>query len=331
MHKTFLSAKSCLIFSLILFAWFSGTAQVTQPLISQANLQSAYLSLDAAASSVLKLDGYPDFLASDGKYVWVTNKGRIQKLSASSRLPLLTVQIPDPCGAPVVAGGYLYTASCSTNSIYRIDCKTGKIAAVMHTGISDPEGEISLAYGSGSLWILSDSTGILSRIDVKSGRTIALVKVRPHSYCACFGFGSVWVTNSAQDGSVQRVDTNTNRVAATIDVGPMPHFIAAGEGGIWTLNQQDGSVSHIDPLVNKLVMTINCGLAGTGGDIATGAGKVWVRSKNGTALLSIDPVKDLITFKYGPLCGSGAVRVAGKSVWVTAHDIHTVWILGSLK
>ena len=28
-----------------------------------------------------------------------------------------------------------------------------------------------------------------------------------------------------------------------------------------------------------------------------------------------------------PPAGSGAVRVAGDLVWVTAHDTHTVWVL----
>jgi hypothetical protein len=31
--------------------------------------------------------------------------------------------------------------------------------------------------------------------------------------------------------------------------------------------------------------------------------------------------------RYGPPAGSGAVRVAGELVWVTAHDTQTVWVL----
>ena len=62
------------------------------------------------------------------------------------------------------------------------------------------------------------------------------------------------------------------------------------------------------------------------GDIATGAGRVWVRAKT-TALSVIDPATNLITARYGPPCGSGAVRANDRVVWVTAHDIQTVWVL----
>lgn len=273
------------------------------------------------------IEGYADFLTADGNDVWVTNTGRIQKLTADSRVPVMTVIMPDPCGAPVLSGAELYIASCKARAVYEINTATGNIDKIIPTAIADPGGEISLAYGAGSLWVLSDSSGVLSRIDPGSGRLVARISVLPHSFCAVFGFGSVWVTNSGIPGSVQRINPATNQVIATIGTGPCPHFLAAGENGIWTLNQRDGSISHLDPVTNSLVATIPAGLAGTGGDISAGAGKIWVRSKNGTALLTIDPKTNKPLDRYGPLCGSGAVRVAGKYTWVTAHDIHAIWVL----
>jgi YVTN family beta-propeller protein len=146
-----------------------------------------------------------------------------------------------------------------------------------------------------------------------------------------FGFGSVWISTTGKkgtigDGSVQRIDPATNRVIATIPVGPTPRFLAAGEGGVWTLNQGDGTVSRIDPATNKLVATIQAGVPGSGGDIATGAGRVWVRAKP-ILLLTIDPKRNIVVERFGPPAGSGAVRANEHNVWVTAHDIHTVWVL----
>jgi virginiamycin B lyase len=112
----------------------------------------------------------------------------------------------------------------------------------------------------------------------------------------------------------------------TIPVGPIPRFLAAGEGGVWTLNQCDGSVSRIDPSSNTVVATIAAGVDGTDGDIATGAGAVWVRG--GKVLLSvIRPDTNRVVERLGPPAGSGAVRVGGKFIWVTAHDIQTVCVL----
>lgn len=113
---------------------------------------------------------------------------------------------------------------------------------------------------------------------------------------------------------------------ATIPVGPIPRFLAAGEAGVWTLNQGDGPVSRIDPTSNRVAATIATEVAGPGGDIATGVGRVWVRAEK--ILLSvIDPMTNRVTERFGPPAGSGAVRVANNLVWLTAHDIETVWVL----
>jgi YVTN family beta-propeller protein len=159
----------------------------------------------------------------------------------------------------------------------------------------------------------------------------AKIAVAPNSYAAVFGFGSVWVTNTgaprtAEPGSVQRIDPATNQVTATIPVGPVPRFLAAGEGGVWTLNQGDGTVSRIDPASNKTVATIGAEVPGGGGDIAAGAGRVWVRASR-VLLSAIDPATNRVAERYGPPGGSGAVRVADRLVGVTAHDIQTVWVL----
>ena len=115
-------------------------------------------------------------------------------------------------------------------------------------------------------------------------------------------------------------------MTATIAVGPRPLFLAAGEGGVWALNQGDGTVTRIDPATNAVAATIDVGVPGTGGDIATGAGRVWVRAKP-VLLSAIDPSTNVVVERFGPPAGSGAVRVAGRHVWVTAHDTNTVWVL----
>lgn len=286
-----------------------------------------YLQISNEAIGTIKLDGYPDFLTVDGNDVWVTNIGKVQKLSIKSKIPVLSVDIPDPCGASVIGRGSLWVASCQDRSIYRIDHMTGKIITNIPLNISDPDGEISLAFGAGSLWILTDSSGVLTRIDPKTNTIKANIKVNPHSYCATYGFNSVWITTSTDPGFVQRIDPKSNSIINTIPVGPIPRFLAAGENGIWTLNQKDGTISHIDPSSNKLIATIDGDVPGPGGDIAVGGNKVWVRAKKGTFLLTIDPNSNKVLNRYLPLCGSGAVRVSKNHIWVSAHDVNSIWIL----
>jgi len=304
---------------------FSGTLQ---PCLAQVT--SAPIPIDQRAVATLTIPGYADFLAADGSAVWATNMGRVEKLRDDRTRPVATVPIAEPCGAMTVAFGALWVANCRDSSLVRIDLKTTKVTATIRTGLADPTGELSLAAGAGSVWVLTDPKGVLSRIDPTTNRIIARIAVAPYSYAATFGFDAVWITNtgahpSEDAGSVQRIDPETNTVTATISVGPIPRFLAAGEGGVWTLNQGDGSVTRIDPRTNGTI-SIPLGAPGGGGDIDAGNGRVWVRTSK-ILLVTIDPTTRRIAEVFGPPAGSGAVRVAGNHVWVTAHDIHKVWVL----
>jgi YVTN family beta-propeller protein len=283
------------------------------------------------AVATLTIPGFADFLAPDGDGVWVTNRGRVEKLERDKSAPVMSASIARPCGAMDVGFDALWVANCADTAVYRIDRRTGSVAAAIPTGLADRRGELSLAIGAGSVWVLSDVSGVLSRIDPTTNQVVARIAVAPNSFAAVFGFGAVWITNtgvrgSTGPGAVQRIDPATNKVVATIPVGPTPRFLAAGEGGVWTLNQRDGTVTRIDPATNSVVATIAAGVDGGGGDIAAGAGAVWVRGGK-VLLLSIDPATNRVTERFGPPAGSGAVRVAGSYVWVTAHDIQAVWVL----
>jgi len=296
-----------------------------------AQPQELTSSISERAAHTLRVPEYPDFLAADENAVWVTNRGRIEKWRHDRPEPVAIVPVPKPCGAMEVAFGSVWVANCQDSSLYRIDRRAARVEAVLPTGLADPRGELSIAVGAGSVWLVTSKAGILSRIDPQTNQVVARIAVAPDSYAAAFGFGAVWVTNTGpvktdSAGSVQRIDPETNRVIATIPVGRSPRFLVSGEGGVWVLNQADGSVSRIDPGSNSVVATIPVGAEGTGGDIAAGAGRVWVRATK-VLLASIDPAVNRVVERYGPPRGSGAVRVAANLVWVSAHDVQTLWVL----
>jgi YVTN family beta-propeller protein len=286
------------------------------------------------ASAELTLPGSADFLATEGDDVWITNRGRMEKLAREQSTPVATVAVPRPCGVPVVAFDSVWVANCSDQSLYRIDCRTNTVVATIPTGLADRSGELSVAAGGGAIWLLTDAAGVLSRIDPRTNTVVTKIDVAPNSYAAAFDMNtnSVWVTNTGArgatgPGAIQRIDPATNKVTATIPVGPRPRFLTAGEFGIWTLNQGDGTVSRIDPKTNQVVATIDAGVPGGGGDIHAGGGRVWVRATR-TLLQSIDPATNRIVDVFGPPAGSGAVTVAGDYVWVSAHDVQKVWVIG---
>lgn len=301
----------------------SGLAEPQEP--------SSFSAIAERAAYTMRVPGYPDFLVADEDAVWTTNRGRIEKWRHDRPEPVASVPVPKPCGAMEIGFGSVWVANCQDSSLYRIDRQAARVEAVLPTGLADQRGELSIAIGAGSVWLLTDQSGVLSRIDPQTNQITARIVVAPYSYAAVFGFGAVWVTNTGPAkadtiGSVQRVDPGTNRVVATIPVGRTPRFLASGEGGVWVLNQADGSVSRIDPGSNRVVATVPVGADGTGGDIATGSGQVWVRAKK-VLLAAIDPTTNRVVERFGPPAGSGAVRVGGSLVWVSAHDVQTLWVL----
>ncbi len=295
-------------------------------------MSARLLEISTRAARTLVLPGSADFFVAEGAAVWVTNRGRIEKFDINHDGPVATVAVPSPCGVMALGFGSVWVANCADASVHRVDLRTLSVTAVIPTGPADPEGELSLAAGAGSVWVLSDRAGVLSRIDPATNEVSARIAVAPDSYAAAFGFGSVWITNTGEPGSpgagtVQRIDPGSNEVVATIAVGPTPRFLDAGEGGVWTLNQGDGSVSRIDPATDAVVATIMVpGADGDGGDIATDAGRVWVRATK-TLLSVIDPATNTVTEQFGPPAGSGAARVASHHVWTSAHDVQTAWAI----
>ncbi len=291
---------------------------------AQQNAFPSEISIGKVAT-IIKVEGYPDFLAADENGVWVTNDGRVEKFIFGNEKPVMSVSMPTPCGAMAVGFGSLWVASCAKKSLYRIDLLSGKITAIIETGIADSEGELSVTVGAGSVWLLTNANGELSRIDPHQNKVIQKIKVLPNSFAAAFGFNAVWITNTSS-ASIQKIDPQEEKVIATIAVGKTPRFLTVGAGAVWTLNQEDGTVSKIDPVNNKVVSTIAVEAVGSGGDIATSDTKVYVRAKS--PLLSvIDASTNKVSVRYRPSSGSGAVRVENGKVWITAHDINTIWIL----
>lgn len=307
---------------------------IALPVLSAVGQENS-LPIEKAAVATIHVEGSPDFLTVGFGSLWISNEGvaAVQRIDAMTNKIVAEVKVNGPCAAMAAAYGSIWVASCKDGSILRIDAKTNKISARIPVRIADSEA--SIAAGTGGVWVLTDKRGILSRINPATNKVVAHVNVKPNSFAAMAGYGAVWITNtgkagSTENGSVQRIDPKTNKVVATIPVRRQPRFFAVGEGGIWVLNQADGSVSRIDPKTNKVVANIDVGVPGPGGDIAAGEGAVWVRATK--VLLSvIDPKTNQVVKRFGPAQGSGAVRTAKGSVWVSAHDVNKIWRLDSRR
>jgi len=266
--------------------------------------------------------GGPDWLAMTEDSVWTNSRGTnmVFRMDPKSDQVLAAVPVPKPCSGFAVAAGTLWSPSCDEHVIYRIDLKTNEVVAKVPVGPANTEGGI--AFGAGSAWMPSDPKGLVSRIDPATNKVIAEIAVPQDSFTAVYGYNRVWVSSTAKS-VVSVIHPATNKVIAEIPVGPNPRFMAAGEGFVWTLNQGSGTVTKIDPRTMKVVATIDVGVPGTGGDIATGEGALWVTQRT-IPISRIDPATNKVTAQlYGP--GGDAMRIGHGYVWLSNGRQGKVW------
>ncbi|TCM59862.1 hypothetical protein EC844_1388 [Acinetobacter calcoaceticus] len=287
-----------------------------------------YTLIDQLDTAKLKVPGFIDFMTSDGQSIWVTNRDSLQKLNAEQTNPIYSAFVPQAAGIPVYAFDSVWVASLRDQAIYRIDPDTGALLALIATGLADQSGEFSLAASQTRLWVVS-AEGQLAQIDPEQNQVTSHTAILPNSYNLCSGFDALWLSNPITH-SVQRIDPHSGMVTDTIEVGECPWFLCASEQAIWTLNQRHATVSKINPLTRRCEQTIQLPMLaqGIGGDIFASHAKIWVRSTE-IFLIEIDAYTGTILqiIQHDQAAGSGAVYACSNKLWITAHDIETLWIM----
>ena len=222
----------------------------------------------------------------------------------------------------------LWFGNCADSTIVRVDQATGEVTAT----IALPSGsgllsESSLAVDETGVWFLTSGTELqLVQIDPETDEVAETYTAPTGTTAVRAGEGSLWLTRPSSD-EVVRVDPTTGEEQATVEVAPFSTFLAVGEGSIWALGADTSEVSRIDPDTDTVSATIAVGDgAFNGGDIAVGGGFVLARLAD-SLIAEIDPTTDQVVARFGPASGSGSVAADDDAVWVSAHDVETVWRL----
>jgi streptogramin lyase len=292
--------------------------------------------VDVEKSGATRFTLSGDWLASGGGSIWLSDPPAkvVRQIDPATGDAVSIAVRQAPCESPDFSYGALWTATCNPAGLARLDAgshkETGFVPLPIWRALG---GEGAIGAGSGGVWVVIDGAGckscLLAQIDPKTMKVVAKIPVSDRSSSVRVGYGAVWVVSPAQ-GTVQKVSPSSNKVIATAAIGRRPRFFDVGEGGVWTLNQEDGTVSHINPRTGKLQATIQAHMPGGGGDLAVGGGWVWPRGSN-TLLTRIDPRTNKVVQVYGPSSGSGSAAVGTGAVWISAHDVRTVWRLSLPK
>jgi YVTN family beta-propeller protein len=283
------------------------------------------VDIEAAGALAIEATSSVDWIVLVDGRAWVAGLGDGIGMLDSSGTLQRSVAVAGWCESMDVGFGAVWSASCSPAGIIRIDVETMSVdRAPIDVAITDSEA--SVGAGEEAVWLVAGgSAELLLGIDPQTLAVKHRYTIPAGAAGVRAGLGGVWVTRPGTN-KLLHVDPSSGSVVATIPVGSGPRFLAVGEGSVWVMNQLDGSVSRVDPRTDAVTATIDTGPEIHGGDIAVGGGSVWVRG--GPELLArIDPATNLVTELYGPHPGSGSVAADDDAVWVTAHDVATIWRL----
>lgn len=309
----------------VLLALASGSAWAQAPVARDPRLSLDSLPVTAR----LDLPSSADWITFGFGSVWVVNyrPSRVSRVDASTTR--LQADIPlgrSGCLGVVVALERVWVPTCGDGMVNEIDPATDSIVRKIPAPIKTGR-EGAVAFADGALWIpdnVSDSNSTsIARLDLRSGAIQGHVSTGKRSDVVVAGFGSIWVSSSAEN-VVTRIDPVTSRVLARIPVGRSPKFMAAGEGGVWVQNRYDGSVSRIDPATNREVARISAWAPTLAGDIAAGGGAVWL-SVNGMPVTRIDPRTNGVTHQYVGGDGIDAIRWGAGALWIADHALGQLW------
>ncbi len=267
--------------------------------------------------------GQPDWLAIAGDSVWAAGvPPGIGRFTLASGRQRAGVVVGDVCLAMDVGFDSLWAGDCKAKTLIRIDPKSGEITATIPLP-GAPLAETSVAAGEGSVWVTVDHPARLVRIDPRTNRITTTTGVPALAGGLRAGLGGLWFASAS--GTVVRLDPKTGDRVAEIQAGSVPRFTAIGGGSVWVLNQKDGTVSRIDPKSNKVVATITVsGQAVDGGDMAFGGGYAWARVSD-ALVAQVDPDTNKVIRRFGEPAGSGSVVADDNAVWISAHDVETIW------
>lgn len=231
-------------------------------------------------------------MAADDSAVWVTEElnNSLMRIDPQTNRVIATIPVGgSPHGVAIGEGAVWVANFAADRTLTRVDPQTNHVSATVVV----PGAEVQrVAVGYGSVWAPS-ADGRLLRIDPKTNRVTETISIPQDALDAIVGEGAVWVDINPQlagrtgQGSVVRVDPETNRVVAMVKVGHNPNGIAAAGGAVFVVNQDDGTLTEIDPRTNAVVgkpLAVGKGTAG----VALGTSAAWVANHGDGTVARVD-------------------------------------------
>ncbi|HEY7002749.1 MAG TPA: protein kinase [Gaiellaceae bacterium] len=283
----------------------------SEPELSSLRSVAAFTADGKLAASVpTGVDSF-DEQYLDG-FVWSLNDGgSLAKIDPQKGEVVQAVPIGHD-GGFTVGGGSVWVANADKPEVIRVNAQYGSTTRIplpkpTDGSTANPRG---IAYGAGSLWV-SQGQRIL-RLEPESGKVRATIPASD-AWILRFGEGALYAA-TPYNGDFFKVDPASNTVSWRSHIHPWLGDLLPAAGWLWLTVDSDAGVyrfSEADGTQNGFVHS------GDGsGELAFGAGAVWVSNWRAGTVSRVDPVSSAVkSFPTGNAPTGLAVTPDGR-VWV---------------
>ena len=282
---------------------------------------------DIAGLLAIDAKPFPDWMIAAGDFVWVANVDEgVAFYDRTTGVRAGTAPTGSIRSAMDHGFGSLWLGDHDDTTLRRLDLRSGLTTAVIALPFEALAVESSIAVGPTGVFALDAKGAVIAHVDAATNSVTASIEAPPAASALRSAGDDLWVTSAATN-TLSRVDPSSGAVAATVTLGAEPRFLAIGGGAVWVMNNGDGTVSRVDREHGSVVATVAVSPAAVnGGDVAVGGGFVWARVSD-ALVAQIDPSTNRIVARYGQGAGSGSVAADDDGVWISAHDVATIWRL----
>ncbi|MDX6731498.1 MAG: hypothetical protein QOC54_1446 [Baekduia sp.] len=222
-----------------------------------------------------------------------------------------------------VGNGTVFITDRRNTRVTLIDEKTAKLRRPRP---SVGAGAVDADAGQAAVWVAVNKEHALFELDPASGRRLARIDLPMAPQTVAVGRGAVWVgmftsTRVAPD-VLARIDPRTRRVTGTFPIAEGIRSLVATPTAVWIVHRTAPAVGRFDLSAEKLTRRVPFGNSRLG-DVAYGAGAVWVTSPLEDTVSRID---DTTARKVSSGVGRRPTGIAarGTEIWVTSYIDHTI-------
>jgi DNA-binding SARP family transcriptional activator/DNA-binding beta-propeller fold protein YncE len=196
----------------------------------------------------------------------------------------------------------------SADSLLAVAATDGRFLRALPVGATPR----AVAATPRALFVANFGDSTFTRVDLvrQTSSTLGLA-VAPTAVAA--GAGAAWV-GSAFGRTLVRVGAATGSFDGSVVLAHPVDALAAGRGGVWAVNEEAGTLTHIDPTTLR-ARVLHRRFAGPSG-VAVAGGNVWVAESFARRLVRLNPATgDFTTIKL--TLTPDALSEGCGSIWLT--------------